>query len=168
MVDLFHVSANEFVVKLPESKNPEDFRRHLAELGTVEALPASPGHLHLRLTESASDVPKIAWNTVRKFLAKKDKNVAVGPVLLDEHDNPRYSLGTVTVRFKESPSEQEVASFGDLFGLRFRARNSFIPAQVSFEPLDSHQFLPDVVEHVRKEGDIVAVWPETLSFYKRG
>ena len=158
------ISDSAFVVWIPEESLAPTFRKRLEKLGTVEVLPGYPDRLLLHVTSTPAD-PKTAWQHLREALGP---DVKVEPVFLDEAKRPQYATGTVTVRFQEAPSDAELAEWEHKRGLRVKARNKYVPNQITFQPLDHTRFLPELLEEIKASAEsVTAVWADTLSRYQR-
>ena len=166
-MDTLKISPSEFLLRISKSR-ADIFVKSFESLGTIERVPTTSGLFLLRLRKRNGLNPKQAWDLVRDFLTKQKIDSAIIPVFIDDDQNPSYSTGAITIRFKEPPSDAWLAEFGIQHSLKVSARNSFIPAQISFEASDTNQFLPNLLDDIKSSSEIVSVWPETLSFFQRG
>lgn len=138
----------------------------LKGLGRIERLPSFDDRYVLMIDSSNSEA-KDDWRKLRSALSGE---YDVEPVLLDEEGRLMYPTGKVTVRFVDQLTDDEVERCGQHWGLRGSARNKYISQQVTFH-IDQHaaQYLPDLIDMIaQQEGRVQAVWPETISEYKRG
>jgi hypothetical protein len=85
---------------------------------------------------------------------------------LDELGEPHLPTGEVTVRFGSPPSDETLDEFARQYGLELRQRNKYQPAQASFL-VSTQEYLPDVVEALEPAENVVAVWANTKSKYRR-
>jgi hypothetical protein len=156
----FTVSSTNFVVRAPAATKAAAFRRKLEELGAVQTLSGHPELFLLKLDGAPAPSKKV-WEQLREALGP---NVVVLPVFVDESGVPHVPVGTVTARFRKSLSDRELSELLKPLGLQVKARNKYVPTQLSLELVEpGQQFLPDVLEAVEQFGDrLVAVWPETL------
>ena len=83
--------------------------------------------------------------------------------------NSVVPTGKIAVRFKKSPSNEELRHFAKL-GLTLDARNEFVPSQVTFRVTDKgRRSVLDVVEQIQEHAaDVLRAWPETMGYYRRG
>jgi hypothetical protein len=153
-------SSNFFVVR-PLDNQKSAVADRLASVGTVEKLPGED-LLLLKTRQTASD-PEAAWRDVRAAL---EEMVSVQPVLLDETGELHYPTGEVTVRFYQTPTEEEVQQLAAKYHLRLRNRNRFMPQQVIFNLADQC-YLPKLVEEIARQDKVKTAWANTLSRYKR-
>jgi hypothetical protein len=137
-----------------------DAMEKLTALGSVEPLEGADGML-LRVADKQSD-PRASWHAVRERAGLD----AVSPVLLDELGEPHLPTGEVTVRFGSPPSDETLDEFARQYGLELRQRNKYQPAQASFL-VSTQEYLPDVVEALEPAENVVAVWANTKSKYRR-
>lgn len=82
----------------------------------------------------------------------------------EQHDI--VPTGEITVRFRETPDEQQLARFASGHRLRLLRRNEFVPQQAVFMPADRSD-LPALVRTIEQDGNTKAVWLNTLSRYRR-
>jgi hypothetical protein len=155
-------SADLFVVRPGEGKrNSLDGR--LAALGEAEELKGGEA-LVLRVASSSTDA-KAAWRRVHKSVGAA---ATIQPVLLDQEGEPHYPTGEISVRFHQTPSDQELQKFAAAHGLRLRGRNEFVPQQAVFQPSDPAKiYLPDLVDEIASATGTREVWANTLSHYRR-
>lgn len=155
-------SAELFVVRPGEGgRNSLDER--LAAIGEAEELKAGDA-LVLRVPSSSTDA-KAAWRRVHKSVGSA---AMIQPVLLDQEGEPHYPTGEISVRFHQTPSDQQLQQFAAVHGLRLRGRNEFVPQQAVFQPSDPTKvYLPDLVDKIASAKDAKEVWANTLSQYRR-
>lgn len=82
----------------------------------------------------------------------------------EQHDV--VPTGEITVRFRETPDEQQLQRFAAGHRLRLLRRNEFVPQQAVFQPADRSD-LPSLVRTIEEDGNTKAVWLNTLSRYTR-
>ena len=82
----------------------------------------------------------------------------------EQHDV--VPTGEITVRFRETPDEQQLQSFAAGHRLRLLRRNEFVPQQAVFQPADRSD-LPTRIRTIEGDGSTKAVWLNTLSRYTR-
>lgn len=156
-------SATRFVVR-GAGKDPEEIRRRTKDLGSCQELEES-SDLTVVEVETHADGPKAAWEKLKTALGPEHE---VAPVLLDEEGGEHYPTGKLTVRFRETPSDEELARFAADHGLQLRGRNKWVAMQADFEASrEAEDFLPELVEKVEEEKTVRAAWPDTLSRYRR-
>jgi hypothetical protein len=143
-----------------DSVSSADTMEKLSALGSVEPLEGADGVL-LRVANQQTD-PRACWHAVRERAGLD----AVNPVLLDEQGEPHLPTGEVTVRFASPPSDDTLDEFARRHGLELRQRNKYQPAQASFV-FSAQEYLPDVVEALEPAENVVAVWANTKSKYRR-
>jgi hypothetical protein len=152
--------SNHLLVVHPQDRTAAAQR--LSALGSVQPL-AGAGALLLTLP-AAGDARSV-WSQAREAVGSAG---TVQPVLLDEGGDPHYPTGQVSVRFKETPDEEELRHFATRHDLRLVRRNEFVPQQAVFQPLDgSGSYLPELVEKLEGEEGTQAAWANTLSQYQR-
>lgn len=85
----------------------------------------------------------------------------------EQHDV--VPTGEITVRFRETPDEQQLQRFASGYRLRLLRRNEFMPQQAVFQPVDrsNRSDLPALVRTIEADGSTKAVWLNTLSRYER-
>jgi hypothetical protein len=157
-------SARSFVVHVSADARASDVRRRAGAVGSLEGIEGHADLLLLSLRERYEDA-RVAWQSVREALGGE---IEIAPVLLDPAGEPRYPTGRIAVRFREAPSDSELAQFAAQHGLRVRLRNRYVEVQVEFQ-LESPEkiYLPDLLEQIEGSRDVRAVWPETLARYRR-
>lgn len=138
-------------------------RAELAAAGSVETV-LDDGLIVLRLADTNRDA-KAAWERLRAVVGTK---VWVAPVLVDATQQAHYPTGDVTIRFARDLSDAELETFAREHGLRVKARNAYVPQQVTLAPLDAQAtYLPELVERLRQAGAVRAAWASTRSAYRR-
>jgi hypothetical protein len=153
-------SAERFVIAAP-MRLPKSVEDRLGRVGSLE--PLGEGLLLLQVSgEPAS--PGAAWQRVR---GEVNEDVSIQPVLVDEAGAEHYPTGTVAVRLREEPSQPALEAFARRHGLRVRAKNEFVPSQVTFEPLEAARYLPKLVEELEGDPAVARAWAETISRYRR-
>ena len=160
-VPLDRISSSEFVIR---SVDGVKLSKILKPLGDLVGIPGQKDTFLIRLVAPASN-PRVGWNQLRTVIGSHGQ---VLPVFLGEHEQPKYSVGTLQVRFPSPPSDDELYAWLPA-GLRVKARNEYIPSQISLEPAEpTGQFLPDLIADLRQHnGDQVQVWPETLQLFRK-
>jgi hypothetical protein len=153
-----------FVARLPQAVDAEIAFASLRSLARYEPVEGHP-QLWLISLKSPTGSARAAWEKLRALL---DAKIALSPVLLDDEKNLRLPTGTVIARFAKDPTDAELAEFSDELGLRIVERNKFVPRQVSFRPAKHDDFLPELVDKVRRaRPELVKVWADTLSQFRR-
>ncbi|WP_020466049.1 hypothetical protein [Singulisphaera acidiphila] len=134
-------------------------------MGQWEPLAGHPGRYLLTVGPAAAD-PSQLLDRIRTLLGDETE---VQPLLWDEKGEPKIPTGQVLVRFKRSPSDQELKAFAEPLGLAVEQRNDYIPSQVSFRPAKGAKgSVDELIERIREDDDLVQrVWPETLGTYRR-
>ncbi|MDQ3798290.1 MAG: hypothetical protein M3384_02470 [Acidobacteriota bacterium] len=157
-------SSNLFVVRPADDKKSAVASR-LESVGAVEKLTGGEDLLLLQ-TERASSDPEAAWQDIRNAL--EGTGSSVQPVLLDETGESHYPTGEVTVRFYETPTDEEIEKFAAEHNLRLRNRNRYMSQQVVFDvPAAGKCYLPRLVEEIARLDKVKNAWANTLSYYKR-
>jgi hypothetical protein len=158
------ISDSAFVIRAPGTTDIARLSQALGAAGALEAIAGHPGLYLVTLSHAAKDA-RHGWELVRQQLGGE---VEVFPVYIGEDELPRFSVGTLQVRFPSPPSDTELAQWLPQ-GLRIKGRNEYVPAQIALEPADpAGQFLPDLVAEVEKSSSQpVRVWPETLQQFRR-
>jgi hypothetical protein len=149
---------------MTEEAPAAELRRRAGAVGSVEGIEGHTELLVLCLRERHEDA-RVAWQRVREALGDE---VEIAPVLIDPTGEPRYPTGRIAVRFREAPSDSELARFAAQHGLRVHLRNQYVELQVEFQ-LESPGpvYLPDLLERIERSSEVRAVWPETLARYRR-
>lgn len=166
MDDTHTSSPSEFVVHLSKEVGYEVVQSALEKLGSIDMLPAAPNSFLLRLRIPSSNTRE-TWKTALQQIHVIDANAAIAPVLLDPNGDARYPLGTIGVRFKEAPTDQDLSAFCTSHGMVLKKKNRYVPTQMTLQPLDTDTFLPDLLARFKQSAPQVSVWPETLSQYRR-
>lgn len=152
-------SPDTFFLRSDTVSNADTMEK-LSTLGSVEPLEGADGVL-LRMASTETD-PRASWHALREQAGLE----GVNPVLLDEQGEPHLPTGEVTVRFASPPGDDTLEEFARQHGLELRQRNKYQPAQASFL-VSAQQYLPDVVEALEPAENVVAVWANTKSRYRR-
>jgi hypothetical protein len=157
-------SPTRFVARLPDSASSRTAFAKLAPFAQYEAISGHP-HLWLISLKGPAGDARTAWKKLRAAVGTK---VTIAPALIDEEGNVRLPTGTVIARFATNPTDEELAAFGNEFGLDVVERNKFVPKQVSFRPARKDSFLPELVDQVsRAKANQIKVWADTLSQFRR-
>jgi hypothetical protein len=134
----------------------------LSELGAIE--PNDAGGVTLRLHEPAND-PKAAW---REVLARSPDAAWASPSFRDASGQELLPTGTVTVRFREEPSDKALAAFARQESLELERRTPLVREQASFRPRQPREvYLPELVSRLAGRPDVAAAWPATKARYRR-
>ena len=115
--------------------------------------------------EKESEDAKETWQRLRDELAPE---FALEPVFIDYGGRLSYATGLVTVRFTKTPTDDELKQFARQWGLRFKARNPYVPSQATFDKTAGtlNHYLPDIIDSIKSSAKQVrAVWPDTISRY---
>lgn len=157
-------SSTEFVVN---GADPDRVRGTLAnstDLDDAEIVEADQSMLVVRVGRKSKE-PKTAWRHLQSTLGDE---CVVTPALLDDSGATLYPTGTIQIRFRKPPSDDEIDSFAKLHLLRQPKRNRYQPAQISFEiEQPSRSYLPDLVAELDRSDKVLKAWPETKSAYRR-
>lgn len=156
-------SPNRFVVWTPDQARRANLHARAAGLGEVADLSGDPSGLVLELAGPAAE-PRVAWARVRRALGE---GVPVEPVLLDERQQPLFPTGTVIVRFRAPLADEDLERFALAHGLSVRARNRYVPAQVTFSLERSDRFLLDVLDELRRAQAVGHAWADTRAQFRR-
>ena len=82
-------------------------------------------------------------------------------------DEPVHLTGEISVRFNDSPGDEDLRRFTTRYGLRLLRRNEFVAQQMVFKPLDTARSLPELVQEIEREETTKAVWANTLRRFQR-
>jgi hypothetical protein len=85
----------------------------------------------------------------------------------DDVGQPVYLTGEISVRFYDSPGDEDLRRFTTRYGLRLLRRNELVAQQVVFKPLDTTRSLPELVQEIEREETAKAVWANTLRRFQR-
>jgi hypothetical protein len=85
----------------------------------------------------------------------------------DDVGEPVYLTGEISVRFYDSPGDEDLRRFTTRYGLRLLRRNEFVAQQIVFKPLDTTRSLPELVQEIEREETTKAVWANTLRRFER-
>jgi hypothetical protein len=158
------LSHKMFVIHAGRRSGMADLKDRLHPIGSLEVMNGPDPGFVLHLWQSEGE-PRFIWQTIRGLVGE---NIEVHPVLLDPEGDPHYPTGRINVRFSRAPNEAEIEHFARAHNLETRSRNKFIPSQFVFEPRESSSvYLPDVLNQIRSEESVKAVWADTVSRYKR-
>jgi hypothetical protein len=156
--------CNDRLVVHVSASRAAEVRERAEALGTLEALEGHEDLFVLRLREPQSEA-RGAWNTVQHALGV---GCEVEPVLVDAQGEAHYPTGRIEVRFREAPSDPDLERFAAEHGLRVRGRNRYVSVQAEFQIAEPGRFLPDLIDGIERSAAVRAVWPDTLSRYRRG
>ncbi|UCF04948.1 MAG: hypothetical protein JSV33_13655 [bacterium] len=160
------VDPSTFVVRRRDGSDIIDDIDDLRKLGTVELLDGFPDRCLMR-PDSTSANAKETWRQLRNQLRPKFE---IEPALVDDRGTPSYPTGTITVRFKHTPDDDELIEYEREWGMIVKERNRYIPNQVTFqqEGEAGGRYLPDVVEIIqRSDNRVQAAWLDAISRYER-
>ncbi len=160
------IDPSAFVVRRRDGSDIIDDAEDLRKLGTVELLEGFPDRCLLRPNSTSTD----AKETWRQLSGHLRTDFDLEPVLVDDRGAPSYPTGTITVRFKHAPTDDELVECGREWRMVVLERNRYIPNQITFqqEGEAASRYLPDVVEFIRRSDKRVqAVWLDTISRYER-
>jgi hypothetical protein len=151
-------SAKEFVVNM--GTEPGD-----ASGPDSAGSGVAPGERTMVVPLPEETDPRDSW---RRLVDEFPSAAWVSPVVVDASSEPHYPTGDVSVRFHASPSDTDLEVFAEHNGLELRARNEFVPAQVSFRPRDARgTYLPDLVQDLERDETVKSAWLNTKTAYKR-
>lgn len=159
-----------FVVHSRDGAAVDDSNNSLEKLGKIVPLGEFADFCLLHLEnesegEKESEDAKETWQRLRDELGSE---FAVEPVFIDHGGRLSYATGLVTVRFTETPTDDELKKFARRWGLRLKARNRYIPGQATFDKTAGklNHYLPDIIDSIKRNAKQVrAVWPDTISQY---
>lgn len=157
--------ASIFVVRLSNGSSIANSLDALRKFGTVEPVKGYKDRCLLRV-EGQSNDPKVVWQKLRQQLGDE---FDVDPAFADDRGTTSYPTGEITVRFEQTPSDDELSQYERQCGLHVKARNQYIKSQVTFEQTEhERRYLPEVLETIQRTAKhIRAVWPDTISEYSR-
>jgi hypothetical protein len=158
----FQPSAQEFVVR-GESEKPSSLMSKLLKLGSVSPLPSQENLLLVHLKESGN--PQENGERVQSVVGELG---TVDLVLIDEDKAKRYPVGHIMIQFKKTPTDSELKKLAKKYPLQVLKRNKYAPEQVVFVPQKIAPYLPEMLDQIQSQEEVVAVWPETLSTFQRG
>ena len=144
----------------------ESLKDRLRAIGELEPLPGHPGRYLLHLVNGPMD-PGRALEAVKKRVGDEAQ---VSLMQRDDHGEPCIPTGQVTVRFKTTPSDEELLAFAEPLGLAVEKRNDFVPSQVSFRPKRDEPGEPaeKLIERIQESSNQVQrAWSENLGMFHR-
>ena len=164
------VHPSIFVIHSPDGAAIADSDDSLEKLGKIVPLEEFADFCLLYLEnesedEKESEDAKETWQRLRDELAPE---FALEPVFIDYGGRLSYATGLVTVRFTKTPTDDELKQFARQWGLRFKARNPYVPSQATFDKTAGtlNHYLPDIIDSIKRSAKQVrAVWPDTISRY---
>jgi hypothetical protein len=136
---------------------------HVGDRASVEPIAGSSDLVLVRVPATRGSARE-AWQRVNDQLAG---GTSVQPVFLDADGRPQYPTGEVSVRFRSAVSDAELDRFAARHKLRVLRRNDFVPEQVVFAPVESSDYLPDVVDALEASAETRMAWPNTVAKYER-
>jgi hypothetical protein len=157
------VEQDMFVVAGLDERAVRGVAEDAAELEFVRVLGAE-GELSLVRYRGANRELLEQWTEVR---VRVGDGATVVPVLRDADGSPKYPTGTVVVRFREAPSDEEMNELGRRYELVDVRRNEWQPKQVSFRASGGGVFLPKLVAEIEEEKGVRAAWLEAYVVGRR-
>jgi hypothetical protein len=92
----------------------------------------------------------------------------VAPVLVDEEGNKLLPTGRFQVRFKKTPSGQQLASFAARHNVDLAKQNQWSSSQAEFKlRADDVRYFPDVAEQISADADVAAAWPDVRAAFRK-
>jgi hypothetical protein len=155
-------SPTLYVVDLKE-REPESIARRVGSKGSLEEVKGRKDLMLLRMPDQSAD-PRTAWEHARKTIGDGG---AVQPVLLDPDGKSQLPTGEVSVRFRETPSDEQLERFAHEHGLRLLHRNEFVPQQAVFGVVQNDRYLPDLVDELSASDAARLAWANTIAGYER-
>lgn len=156
-------SDSTLMVRTRDGSAIMQHRALLYELGSVELLPTYTDRCLLAVGQRDED-PRATWQRVQEYLGE---GFEVEPVFLDDAGFQRLPLGTITVRFKGVPTDDDLASLARAWDLEVKNRNKYVPSQVTFQTVGP-QYLPERLKSISEtDAGVEQVWPDVLSHFKR-
>ena len=158
------VHPSIFVIHSPDGAAIADSDDSLEKLGKIVPLEEFADFCLLHVDHELEDA-KETWQRLQDELAPE---FALEPVFIDYGGRLSYATGLVTVRFTKTPTDDELKQFARQWGLRFKARNPYVPSQATFDKTASmlNCYLPDIIDSIKSSAKHVrAVWPDTISQY---
>ena len=153
-------SADTFVAKLasePTSAPPDPDLELVEADGSTLAVIRVPG-------EGGPTGARDNWQR----LNAEDRFEWVAPALVDDDGQAHLPTGQITVRFAEPPDTGQIDRFAARHDLRVDHRNELSPRQVVFAPARPESaYLPEMAEAARRDGEVAAAWPNTLSSFEK-
>ena len=144
----------------------EDLRSRLAERSEVTDVRPQPGAEDLVCLEVTGDsAPRDTWQKLQESLGA---DIFVAPVLLDDEGAEMYPTGTLQVRFRQEPGDDEIERFAKAHGLRSKGRNRFARSLVSFVmERPGTSYLPDLTAELEADSEVLAAWGDTKAHFRR-
>lgn len=150
--------SDRFVVKAP----PGPARSELATLGKTQEL---RNNLIVIEFPHHAGPAKERWKNLLRAMEGLEW---AAPVLEDETAQTHVPTGEVTVRFKQKPSNTDLARFAKAHGLTLRDRNEFEDTQVAFKVAKPREtYLPELIEELNKAAPVRRAWANTMTSYRR-
>ena len=142
-----------------EEKILERFKR----LGRVEPIESGKNHYVLSFPQKEHEGGKMekTWSDLQK---RAGNAAQILPVIIDRDGVHRFPSGSIVTRFEENKSDEEIAEWGAQRGLKMKARNRYIPQQVSFIPAaPSESNFLKMLQDIEAKCGSETVWPELFS-----
>lgn len=156
-------SSRDFVALLHDEGVATRLGDELADLVDVEPVPGHPLLLLLRTPEGQPEPVSLA--SLRQHVGDR---ALVEPVLIDERGEPRLPTGKIRVRFRQAPSEEEIADFATRHHLAVQERSRYVPSQVDFGLAnDEEATVLESVANIEQDEAVERSWPDTLQQYWR-
>jgi hypothetical protein len=170
MKNRLKVHPTIFVIRSRDGSAVHDIHNLLETFGTKAPLGELTDFCLLKLENGSKGEKKSAEvkKTWQHLQDKLGAEFAVEPVFIGRNGRLSYATGSLSVRFRKTPTNAELKKFAHRWGLRLKARNPYVRSQAAFEKTAKtmDHYLPDMIDSIRrKEKQVRAVWPDTYSNY---
>jgi hypothetical protein len=92
----------------------------------------------------------------------------VAPLLTDDDGNVLFPTGSLQVRFKDQPSDDQLSSFAKRHKITLKQRNKWAPMQAEFTVgSDDLRYFPDIAAEVSSDDYVTNAWPDVRAAYRR-
>lgn len=151
-----------FLVQLPGDHDDRELVFRIARrIGRIETLPERFGGAFALLPALHPEDPRESWDALRTALTLSR---AVLPVLGGPDGSGHFPNGWIRFRFKATPSDERLANFAKRHALAEVERSAHIDEECRAKPRSPETtYLPDILEEVRGDPEIMAVWPGLFS-----
>jgi hypothetical protein len=92
----------------------------------------------------------------------------VAPLLTDDDGNRLFPTGSLQVRFKDQPSDDQLAGFAKRHKVKLKQRNRWAPRQAEFTiGSDDTRYFLDIAAELEDDDHVVNAWPDVQAAFRR-
>jgi hypothetical protein len=89
------------------------------------------------------------------------------PIMIDDAGREMLPTGKVVVQFNSTPARDFLQQFETMYGLRYLKTNEFAANELSFQPVGSDFYLPELLTRLKANSIVKLAAPETMARYSR-